>query len=149
MESANENHYRIPLESTSDVTDNISAEHDMMHPAASTSTTTTATTSSLQPQNDNECFQNNHLTSYHGILSKKPASNFLLESPIPSCIGSIDFNENHSFLTDDETVTPPANLVYYKRREDFYPQKITEQQQQEEGNIYSPAFNHNRRQSIQ
>jgi hypothetical protein len=149
VEPTNENRYKIVLEPTSNVTDKISTEYDIMHPVSSVSTTTTATTSSLQPQNDNEPFQSINLTSYHGILSKKPVSSLLLESPIPSCIGSIDFNENHSFLTDDETITSPANLIFYKKREDFYPQKITEQRQQKEGKIYPPALNHDRRQTIQ
>ncbi|CAO3611693.1 unnamed protein product [Mucor fragilis] len=143
VESAAETQCKIALESTSDATDTISAQHGMMRSASSTF-------SSIQPQTDNESLHSDNLTSYHGILSKMPVSSLLLESPIPSCIGSIDFKENHSLLTDDDTVTPPANLVYYKRREDFYPQKIMEQQQQqEEGEMSPPALNHNRRQSLQ
>ncbi|CAO0799426.1 unnamed protein product [Mucor circinelloides] len=143
VESTTETQRMIALESTSDVTGKIIAEHDMMHSASSTF-------SSIQPQTDNDSLHSDNLTSYHGILSKKPVSSLLLETPIPSYIGSIDFKESHSFLTDDDTITPPANLIYYKRREDFYPQKIMEQQQQqEEGEISPPALNYNRRQSIQ
>lgn len=144
VESAAETQCKIALESASDVTtDKMMAQHGMMSAASSTF-------SSLQPQTDNDSLHSDNLTSYHGILSKMPVSSLLLESPIPSCIGSIDFKENHSLLTDDDTVTPPANLVYYKKREDFYPQKIIEQQhQQEEGEIFPPALNHNRRQSLQ
>ncbi|KAF1806265.1 hypothetical protein FB192DRAFT_1453370, partial [Mucor lusitanicus] len=143
VESAAETQCKIALESASDVTtDKMMAQHGMMSAASSTF-------SSLQPQTDNDSLHSDNLTSYHGILSKMPVSSLLLESPIPSCIGSIDFKENHSLLTDDDTVTPPANLVYYKKREDFYPQKIIEQQhQQEEGEIFPPALNHNRRQSL-
>ncbi|GAN04314.1 hypothetical protein MAM1_0060c03774 [Mucor ambiguus] len=144
VESAAETQCKIALESTSDVVaDKTIAQHGMVCSASSTF-------SSLQPQTDNDSLHSDNLTSYHGILSKMPVSSLLLESPIPSCIGSIDFKENHSLLTDDDTVTTPANLVYYKRREDFYPQKMRkQQQQQEEGEISPPALNHNRRQSLQ
>ncbi|KAL9556410.1 hypothetical protein MBANPS3_001900 [Mucor bainieri] len=144
VESAAETQCKIALESTSGMitTDKRIAQHGMICSASSTF-------SSLQPQTDNDSLHSDNLTSYHGILSKMPVSSLLLESPIPSCIGSIDFKENHSLLTDDDSVTPPANLVYYKRREDFYPQKLMEQQQQEEGEISPPALNHNRRQSLQ
>ncbi|KAK4509770.1 uncharacterized protein ATC70_007072 [Mucor velutinosus] len=145
VESTAETQCKIALEPN--VTDNKIAQQDM-------TCSTSSTVSSLQPQTDSDSLHSDNLTSYHGILSKMPVSSLLLESPIPSCIGSIDFKENYSLLTDDDTLTPPVKLVYYKRREDFYPQKIMEQQQQqqqqqEEGEISPPALNHNRRQSLQ
>ncbi|CEP17240.1 hypothetical protein [Parasitella parasitica] len=148
VESNHEDPYKIALESTPDVTDKSSVEQDMMYSAFSAFTTAST---SLQPQNDVESLKSSNITCYHSVLSKKPVSSLLLESPIPSCIGSMDFKENNSFVTDDETITSPANLIYYKRREDFYPQKtiVEQRQQQEEGEIYPPALNHsNRRQSI-
>ncbi|KAI8643912.1 hypothetical protein BD408DRAFT_414087 [Parasitella parasitica] len=148
VESNHEDLCRIELESTPDITDKSSVEQDMMYSAFSAFTTAST---SLQPHNDIESLKSSNITCYHSVLSKKPVSSLLLESPIPSCIGSIDIKEDNSVVTDDETITPPANLIYYKRREDFYPHKtiVEHQQQQEEGEIYPPALNHsNRRQSI-
>jgi hypothetical protein len=94
----------------------------------------------------------NSISRYHGILSQRNAKS-LLDSPIPSCIGSRSHRQDHtssSITVDDETeTTPRLNLIYYKRREDYYPQKRMMEHRVQEKNNVSPAANdsYGRRQS--
>lgn len=93
--------------------------------------------------------RDNGTARYHGILSQRNGNSFL-DSPIPSHIGGRN-NREYDNITDDKSATTPYHkMIYYKRREDYYPQKRINQQVQEKSNMFPVANDsYNRRQSAQ